>query len=260
MTGETENLYLQPPQVDRVVHERNFIQGSIFELRYPTVIDLAEKDPKPIANALRKKFPEFRRATNHTLSPQGVSETQKGFEFRCRRQQDGLLKIFESSLNLRIENYHSFEEFSEVCGLVLKSVRDQLDTDYVTRVGYRIVNHVPVPSGQDLADFVNGELVAPLNFPVLGKLNYSFFQIRGNLDDSAGYFFQYGVPEESGGYKQRDNEGNLNFVLDFDYYAADVDLGDVITSIERFHDQHYSFFWWCLGEESRKRLEAKDGA
>ena len=47
---------------------------------------------------------------------------------------------------------------------------------------------------------------------------------------------------------------NVPFVLDYDYSQLDVEIDKVIALLEKFHEVHFSFSWWSLGEKAIEGL------
>ena len=47
---------------------------------------------------------------------------------------------------------------------------------------------------------------------------------------------------------------NVPFVLNYDYSQLDVEIDKAIALLEKFHEVHFSFSWWSLGEKAREGL------
>ena len=45
-----------------------------------------------------------------------------------------------------------------------------------------------------------------------------------------------------------------HYQLDFDYYAENVELGDVEGCIKKFNATNFALFSWCLGDKSKALL------
>ena len=244
---------LSPPHADRRVFKTNFIQTAVLELKYPTLLDFGESVPSSFAKILRQEFPKYRKVFTGTFSETGMTSGQPGFEFESRKTNAKTVNVNESSIRLQINEYKSFEEFVELAQLVHDATKSLLDTDFFTRVGYRIINQIKVPShGQKLNEFINSDLLKPIDQSVMGPIIASKFEVRGKFDEQSSYLLKYGTPDNL--TEKFDTQGNLNFMLDFDYSIEDLDIGDMLTSLQKFHDKHFDFFWWTLGDSAKQQL------
>ena len=71
-------------------------------------------------------------------------------------------------------------------------------------------------------------------------------EISGHLKGGGYYNFKYGLSPE---------QPNRTFVLDYDYGKEDVDVDDTLEVLKSFHNVHFNFFWWSLGDAAREALE-----
>ncbi len=249
----SNSKFLTPPSAERKVFAKNFISGSIVELRYPTIISFDEALASQFAKKIRKQFPNFSKSYSASFDESGISPGKTSFSFESRKRGSSSIALRDSALNIRISDYESYEKFRLIISEVFDALDTILDTDFYTRMGYRIINAVPIPEGVELSSYINPALITPLQFEVLGTLTSSRFEIRGSLNESNHYIFKYGSPDDQSAIF--DNDGNLQFMLDYDYFTEDVDRSDRLENLDFFHDRHFDFFWWALNENARKILE-----
>lgn len=247
--------FLAPPAVEHKVFTRNFISGSIVELRFPTIISFDEALASIFAKKVRKQFPNFSKSYSASFVDSGISPGKTSFSFSSRKRGGSTISLHDSSLNIRISEYESYEKFRRIVSDILEGLDTILDTDFYTRIGYRIINAVPIPTGENIASYINPVLIAPLQFDVLGTLVSSRFEIRGLVSDGNHYIFKYGSPDDQTALYDKD--GKLQFMLDYDYFIEDVDKVNRLNCLDYFHDQHFNFFWWTLNEKAKEYLEAE---
>ena len=252
-----DTQFLNPPPAIRKVFKQNFIRASIVEFRFPTIIGFGEDELKKLSSAVRKEFPKYSKTFSGALTDSGISPSKSGYTFEGRKPGQPTFHIDDSSMSITMSNYVSFEIFIEQVKFALDAAKPVLDCDFLTRVGYRVVNEVPIPTKDNpIKDYIKPELVEPLDFKILGILNSSKFEVQGKLDAESGYLFRYGTPENA--EQNFDSSGNLNFMLDYDYFTEDVDIGLAIDKVEIFHSKHFDFFWWCLEKSAREILQSEE--
>jgi len=244
--------WLDVPRAEREVFDQNFISASIAEFRYPTLILLDDAVASTFARKVRKRFPKLSKSFSASLAETGLSPGKSSFKLESRHVADGTITLQDSTMNLTVSNYISYESFRKLALEALNALDEILDTDFYTRVGYRVVNTVPIPRDTALSEYINSSLVSPLQFEVLGTLSSSRFEMHGFLDESRRYTFRYGSADDQS--PTYDQHGNLRFMLDYDYYSEDIDATERMALLDGFHERHYDFFWWALADRSKTML------
>lgn len=250
-----DNSYLTPPPATHRVFDRNFIESSVLELKFPTIIDFGHEMPADFRKALRKELPNYGKVTSASISGSGFAAGPLGFSLSSRKQGAASLTLNESMLNLQVGIYESFDKFISLSQQVYDAAKPLLDTDFFTRIGYRIINAIYVPErGRELHKWINADLLKPIQQnEVLGSLISNRFEIRGHVNNNANYIFKYGTPENAA--EKFDSNNNLKFMLDFDYFSEDIDIAKAMDLVKQFHSNHFNFFWWTLGTEAKQFLE-----
>ena len=238
----------QFPNVERKVFKRNFLDTVAIELRYPTFLRLKEKEPLGISDSIRKHFPMYDQSTEMQMTPLGTTDPQPVYKFTTRTK-DPVLSISASNLVLTTKKYKSFEDFTSHIEFLINKAIPHVDTTFFTRVGLRFINKISGinPSGNDIQEWIKYELISPVGGREIGSINNMKNELSGQLlINNGSYTFRYGLSPPS-------NEGR-KFVLDWDYYKEDVEVSDTMSLLNTFHNIHFPFFWWALGEKAKTAL------
>ncbi len=226
--------------------KRNFIESAIIELRYPTYLRLKDQEPLEISESIRERFPIYNPQKQMQMTPLGSTDHQKVYTF-ATRQQDPVLDILASSLSLTTKRYTSFDNFLSHAGFLIENVVPHLETTFFTRVGLRYINRIDglQPDGTDVNEWVNANLVSSITGERLGVVTNMNSELTGHFNTGS-YTFRYGIlpPANSSRF----------FILDWDYYCEDVEVPDCISLLKSFHELHYPFFWWTLGDKAKEAL------
>ena len=94
----------------------------------------------------------------------------------------------------------------------------------------------------DVLDILRPELTVMLRTQEFGNALFSLTNIRANDPDGDGTLsFRYGVA--------KDEENNLQFLLDFDQYTesqVELSVDTLIERCDKYHDLIYDAFRWCI--------------
>ena len=235
------------PKVERKVFKENFLDTVSIDLRYPTYLRLKYKDPVEISEAIRKRFPRYELHKEIEMPPFGTTEPEPIYKF-ATIQKDPVLSISTSKLVLSTKKYKSFEEYSSYIKFLIKEAIPHVDTTFFTRVGLRYVNKISSlqSNGNDILDWINNALVMPMTGNEIGSISNMKSEMTGPLSHGAAYTFRYGLIQTPNQSRQ--------FVLDWDYYKEDVEVTSCMDLLEEFHELHFQFFWWALGEKAKEAL------
>lgn len=235
------------PIVEHKVFKRNFLDTVSVDLRYPTYLRLKYNDPVDISDSIRKLFPRYEHSKEMEMTPLGTTDPEPLYKF-ATVQKDPILSISTSKLVLTTKKYTSFKDFSSYIKYLIEQAIPHVDTTFFTRIGLRYVNKISgiQPSGENILDWINNSLVMPITRTELGTISDMKSELTGPVLEGASYTFRYGLSPPS--YQPR------QFILDWDYYKEDVEVTECMDILEKFHDLHFQFFWWALGEKAKEVL------
>lgn len=236
---------LQPlivPLEESLRYDTNFIKTAVCELRFPTLLELEERPPIKFQNALKKLYPFFSKAQAVPVNPGRVLIPEARYLFESKKR-DWTIALKPSTLSLETTSYIDFGDFSERFNEVLDEVGGFLDTDFLTRIGLRYINGIPLPKDIDFSDidkWINPVLVSALKGGAFGSLRAFHCEVGGYISleglDDGGYTFRHGLG--SGG--DQENESIL-YMLDYDYFIEGVEFNKVQDVITQFNAQNFSF-------------------
>ena len=236
------------PEAEREVFKRNFLDTVAIELRYPTFLRLKEKEPLEISDSIRTRFPMYDQSKEMQMTLLGTTDPQPVYRFTTRKK-DPVLSISASNLVLTTKNYKSFEDFTSHIEFLIDNAIPHVDTTFFTRVGLRYINKISGihPNGNDVQEWINNDLISPVGKGEIGTINNMKSELSGQLLNKGGsYTFRYGLSPPS--------NDSRKFVLDWDYYRDDVEVADSLSLLKIFHDMHFPFFWWALGDKAQVAL------
>ena len=247
-TQPKEITHFQFPPVDREIFDQNYLETVVIELRYPTYLRLREKEPLEISEAIRAKFPIYDLGRRMDVTPLGTTDSQPVYTF-TPRQKDPVFELSTSKILLTTKKYKSFDNFSAHIEFIVEQCLPYLDTTFFTRVGLRYINAVSGihETGSDILDWITNDLVKPVAGGEVGSVYSMKSELTGPLREGGSYTFRYGLPPASPGMRK--------FVLDWDYYKENVEVGDCMDVLKAFHRVHFPFFWWALGGKAREALK-----
>lgn len=238
--------YLSPPEVKRVRYQSNFIKTAVCELRFPTLLELEMKAPTVFQAKIRKGYPFYeRQVVDEVGGPEVSREVRYIFQSKDRNWTV-TLKSF--ALALETSKYVDFEDFFSRFKQILDSARDIIDSDFFTRVGLRYVNWIPVED-EDLDGWIRGDLISPLTGGVLGAPQRFSGIVQGYMEGGGQYSLRHSLRSEQVNEKTRQT-----YVLDFDYFSENVEVGNVPALVQGFNKINFALFSWCLGDKAKKRL------
>lgn len=243
---EEAKQVLNPPKVQSVRYERNFITTAVCEVRFPTLLELESKPPRSLQAKLRKNYPFYEAQVIGLPGPETISHEQR-YLFRSKDQRWTVtLKSF--SIAVETSKYTEFEDFFGRLRSVLDAARDLIDSDFVTRVGLRYINAVPIEDNR-LEGWIRPDLVIPVTGGVLGSPRKFQALIQGPTEWGE-FSFRHGLktPEDEASQKV------WTYLLDFDYFSENVEFDQIFGLVENFNRINFAFFSWCLDEKAKKLL------
>ncbi len=237
--------------VDR--YKRSFVTQTICELKFPTLLELAEARPPPkFANALRKSYPTLEAGREVKINlGQGTTESIQAHIFRALKG-GWVATLKHSSASIEGSRYDGYPDLKRRVKQLVDAALPVIDAEIWTRVGLRFVNVIQGDDGQDLIrGWVNPALVAPIisdDFNKIGGYG-GVLQLGG---DEAGIVLRHQLQIGS-----LDNDGqapSLKYMLDIDTFRTGVLIEDTLDVLDELHAQSFDFFDWSLGEGARELL------
>ena len=238
-----QNQKLNLPSVNRVQFERNTIDTAVCEVRFPTLLDIEQREPRELQRALRKRFPHFQ--TQRLVQSEADSDGPRVRYLFESRKHESKVVLHASSIAVETNSYKNFESFSESLIHVVNSALPLIDSDFFTRVGLRYINKVSIDDGV-IDGWVNADLVAPIDTGVLGTLEKYIQEIRG-YSECGRYTFRHGIAETN-------ESKSLEYFFDFDFYETNVEASDLQRLATNFNTEIFRFFLWAVGDKVRNKL------
>lgn len=238
LAGEAQGITLNVPKVTPVHYQKNLLEKAVCEVRFPTLYGLERgKPPVSFASALRKEFPEHGIVDGLNVSAGAVAQ-DFGYLFSDKKRRTSIT-FRASALSIETTAYHSFEDFLGRVMFVANAAKDVIDTEFFTRVGLRYINAVPYEQS-GIETWVNPSLVSPLASGALGNPKEYGGRIAA-VDDQGGFAFQHGIGKHS-------ESGQLQYVLDYDFWREDVPVASLQATVEELHEMEFRLFHWSLGK------------
>lgn len=249
MTSESESQSempkLNPPQVSRLRYARNFIKTTVCEVRFPIVLELESKPPAKLQKRLKKAYPFYEMRSEFNLAQSPGSNERHVYVLQSKKK-DWTVQIKSDSIILETTRYVDFEDFLTRFTEVLETSSDLMDTDFFTRVGFRYINEIPLADGKP-EGWINPLLHSIIDSKVLGTVALEQHEFRG-LTDFGGYMWRHGPRLDEVSNTPADK--SVNYVMDFDYWAENSDVADVLPFLKYANEINFYFFHWCLGQKA----------
>lgn len=242
---------------ESVEHERFAhppLKAMFGQVRFPAVLKVA--DPGSLGafqEALRDRFPEFAQEEQVTfvVGPEGAQAPVNARRYRFSTT-DGTWSVVLAPDMLTVEagadQYTSYDRFREHFIAVWSAALEHIAPSRVLHQGLRYIDHIERDlRGADWGRLVRPELLGSLASEELaGGLLHAVTDMR--LERPHGLlFFKHGVA-------QAGPTNALGYLFDFDYFTqeatVDIDPEQLGERFDRFHDELYALFRWCITEEA----------
>lgn len=229
----------------------------VCQVRYPPILRISQEEPADFQELIRTSFPEFEKqhSFQFKLSVPGnpseptVENRPITYQFTNAKHMNQAV-LSPTFYAVSTTKYDSWRSFLKGLRTVHDAVIDTYQPAYATRVGLRYINRLTTDNTgtttrEELLSLVRSELTAMLQGRVwddvsemIGVLSFSDSPAQLNLR------FGYEAKEQA-----------PTFLVDFDYFEeGNIDLGEVLTRCERYHDVIYRAFRWVVKDESLERF------
>ena len=236
--------------VPRARYERNFLRQVVCELRFPTLFELNSPTPdQTFALALRKSYPHHSHQITETEVNGGSFERIHTHVFKSKNL-DWTVTLRPSAVTIETSAYTCFTDLVERLKFLIDAAAKVIDSDFFTRLGLRYINTVPINLvGADTKEFegwINDALAGVLLYEDLGLLNDYSGRVAGRAD-FGGFLFQHGVGYHPVSHKPE-------YYLDLDFSRDNVEMNDVLTTLDTLHRNQFAMFMWALGPRAKEYL------
>lgn len=250
---QADSLLLMPPTENQGQYRRNYLQQTVCELRFPTLLPLGDaKPPGSFAQALRKAYPIYNQLSEVTVGPGAHAQVPNlSHQFKSGNGQ-WTVTLKNNALVLEAGRYSTYADFRARLEKALAAALPVIDTDFFTRIGLRYINMLKT-SGTQMTDWVNPDLVAALGKPLfVGMADYG-----GRLQLMApdgGLLLQHGLSQKLGRESAGPTADVPDYIIDIDGFRGEVAATDVLVAVDRIHAQVFQMFDWAIGPSAREYL------
>ena len=254
------------PEAERVVYQNNPLHEVICQLRFPTILRIANETPSDFQERMRSRLPDYAEevnaATIENVPTQLVDMLRASpltKRHRFASSKSGLAVLLDAqSLTVSTANYTNWQEFSELIFESIAALEETYRPSKYTRIGLRYQNVIYTNEGiyadkdghVNWAEYIRRELVGVMNEPIWANTSSEYrSQIRCELSSEGdSLFMQYGIGHEEG-------SESLAFILDFDYYIQrESEPNNAKDVIERLHGYSGPAFRWAITDELHRQL------
>lgn len=239
---------LQSGSLDK--YKLNFLKQVVCELRFPTLMELAEAHPPAaLVSALRKEYPHMELASQVAFGVGAATGASNVHIFRSPKLT-WTVSLSQSSLSIETTSYTSYAQMRERVLYVVAAASKIIDSDFFTRVGLRYIN--VIESNEDPRD---GWVNSALTMPIMSDAFNGVKEYAGKLHlaaEDGGCLLQHGLRPLPVG-----KDGHLvppEYLVDIDSYRNMVDIKDTSDALDAMHSQVFNVFDWSLGSKSRDYL------
>lgn len=241
------------PKVEHEVFDNPPLKAMLGQVRFPPVLRIADLPSLvPFQEAIRHAFPAFNQEQqiSFVLGAQGAQgASTQSYRFSTSDRAWSVV-LTPEAVTLEADvavRYTSYDEFIGRFRLAWEAVCEHFGPTQVLRQGLRYVDHLEgdLPAA-DWAAYINADLLGPLVGALGTGVDQSVSELRFSRDDGV-LVFKHGMLPLG-------PEGNMGYLLDFDYFTEDasddISTDAVVGRFDRYHELVYSFFRWCVTDEA----------
>ena len=255
------------PASDRVVYERNPLEQVICQLRFPSILKIASREPVEFQDLVRERYPFYEHTSSTLPFPNDLSEmlSQAGMdfggggkhEFRSENEEQAIA-LTKDFVAFTDTDYERWEQFIDE----VRTTKDAFETVYgpafYSRVGLRfrdVIDRDALDLGQvPWANLLRDVLLGFLHDEdIRGRITETHTKLAIGLDD----------PHESlmairhGLAKRPDTDSDVYFIDVDCFISGKVDTNDVTPALESFHRVSGNFFRWVIRPVLRDALRPR---
>lgn len=232
-------------------YKHGYVQTAVCEIRFPTILEFANPDPPiQIVKSLRRDYPILNAQNEIKLGVNSGNSSAKITHEFATTNRKWTLSVKQSSIVFQANAYRNYSDFKTRFLKAFDSIKDSLDTDFLTRIGLRYINAIKTEHDGLEKDFLNEMLVSPL---LSGKFN-DVSEYAGKVQavkNDGGLTLQHGIRFSDG-----ISEDHLisDYMIDIDTYRVDLSIGHVEDALDIMHAQAFTVFDLCLGIKAKEKL------
>lgn len=228
------------------------IREVICQVRFPTILRIAQEEPAEFQERIRGNFPVLEAERRVVIETEGMKPGGRAkfspsvFRFR-NHDRTRTVSLAPDFYALSVTDYEHWEGFAASLATIAEAANEVYAIPYATRIGLRYINALDRGLG-DFADFemvlelLQDELTVMLRTDVIISPELAMHRIQTSADGDR-FTFNYGLVYEGTPPEPR-------FLLDFDHYAeGELDLDDLLSRCENYHRHIYSAFRWCIARD-----------
>ena len=215
------DMPLNFPAIEDVHLARAPLREVICQVRFPTILRIAQEEPVALQERIRTRFPRLEVERDVIIEMQGLKAGGRvGFPPPAFRflSQDGAcaVSLMPDFYALSSMAYRHWAEFADKLAYVAEAVQAVYALPYATRIGLRYINVLDaqlVGSGEfsDVLDLLRDELTVMLRTEAIPEPELAVQRIETKADGDR-FTFRYGLIREGTPPKPK-------FLLDFDHYV-----------------------------------------
>ncbi|MDY7079701.1 MAG: TIGR04255 family protein [Chloroflexota bacterium] len=239
------------PERDDVRLERAPLAEVICQVRFPSVLRIANEQPVAFQERIRGQFPQL--GIEHGVlvqmaapgtEPPSTEPKSRIFRFKSLDEHT----VVSLGLNFYALSTTSYTHWADFLGnlqLISQAAHEIYDLPYAVRVGLRYINHLTFENTGtsnivELLEILRPELTVLLQDDCWDEPLEMINHLSLAGDDDERLTLRSGF---RGGKEPV-------FLLDFDYYIeGNLPLGNLPTLCQRYHDVIYNAFRWCIQED-----------
>ena len=255
------------PASERVVYERNPLEQVICQLRFPSILKIASREPAEFQDWVREKYPIYQHTPSELNVPNEVRDVllklgadfagEGKHEFRSENEEQAIA-LTKDFLAFTDSDYRRWEQFIEEVRTAKLAFETVYEPAFYSRVGLRfrdVIDREELGLGEvPWADLLRDGLLGFLHDEgVRSRITETHTQLAIGLDEPHGSLMAI-----RHGLAKRSDTGSDGYVIDIDcFISGKVSINEVTSALESFHRVSGNFFRWVIRSTLSKALRPR---
>lgn len=248
---------IQFPAVEEVPLATPPLDEVVCQVRFPSILRIAQEEPAEFQELIRKRFPGFEKQHSFQLklalpgNPAASTAELQPIIFTFTNAGEQTQAVLSPGFYaVSAKKYSGWRAFLKDLQVVHSAVVDTYEPAYATRVGLRYINRLTLENTETttregLFDLTRAELTATLRGQIWESVE-GMLGIVNFADPPAQLNLRYGLEVD---------ESVPSFLLDFDYFEeGQIDLSEVLGRCGQYHETIYHAFRWMVKDEALGRF------